>query len=246
MTGMVARKAPVVCVDGPSGAGKGTLAQSLAEALGWNLLDSGALYRVVGLACLSAGVPLDQAQRVAVVARSLDVTFQPSAEGVSVWLSGQNVTREIRSEEGGISASTVAALPEVREALLLRQRELARLPGLVADGRDMGTVVFPSAELKIFLTASAEARAERRYHQLQGRGESVSLPRLLAAIIERDARDESRSASPLVPADDAIVLDSTALSASEVLSRVCELANAREIMGEASEKRLDSAEASRQ
>ena len=246
MTGVVARKAPVVCVDGPSGAGKGTLAQSLAEALGWNLLDSGALYRVVGLACLSAGVPLDQAQRVAVVARSLDVTFQPGAEGVSVWLSGQNVTREIRSEEGGISASTVAALPEVREALLLRQRELARLPGLVADGRDMGTVVFPSAELKIFLTASAEARAERRYHQLQGRGESVSLPRLLAAIRERDARDESRSASPLVPADDAIVLDSTALSASEVLSRVCELANAREIMGEASEKRLDSAEASRQ
>ena len=246
MTGVVARKAPVVCVDGPSGAGKGTLAQSLAEALGWNLLDSGALYRVVGLACLSAGVPLDQAQQVAAVARSLDVTFQPSAEGVSVWLSGQNVTREIRSEEGGISASTVAALPEVREALLLRQRELARLPGLVADGRDMGTVVFPSAELKIFLTASAEARAERRYHQLQGRGESVSLPRLLAAIRERDARDESRSASPLVPADDAIVLDSTALSASEVLSRVCELANAREIMGEASEKRLDSAEASRQ
>ena len=246
MTGVVARKAPVVCVDGPSGAGKGTLAQSLADTLGWNLLDSGALYRVVGLACLSAGVPLDQAQRVAVVARSLDVTFQPGAEGVAVWLSGQNVTREIRSEEGGISASTVAALPEVREALLLRQRELARLPGLVADGRDMGTVVFPSAELKIFLTASAEARAERRYHQLQGRGESVSLPRLLAAIRERDARDESRSASPLVPADDAIVLDSTALTASEVLSRVCELANAREIMGEASEKRLDSAEASRQ
>ena len=246
MTGMVARKAPVVCVDGPSGAGKGTLAQSLADTLGWKLLDSGALYRVVGLACLSAGVPLDQAQRVAVVARSLDVTFQPGAEGVSVWLSGQNVTREIRSEEGGISASTVAALPEVREALLLRQRELARLPGLVADGRDMGTVVFPSADLKVFLTASAEARAERRYHQLQGRGESVSLPRLLAAIRERDARDESRSASPLVPADDAIVLDSTALSAGEVLGRVRELVSARAILGEASEKRLDSAEASRQ
>jgi cytidylate kinase len=183
---------------------------------------------------------------VAGVARRLEVTFQPSAEGVSVWLSGEDVTREIRSEEGGIGASTVAALPEVREALLLRQRELARLPGLVADGRDMGTVVFPSADLKIFLTASAEARAERRYHQLQGRGENVSLPRLLAAIIERDARDESRSASPLVPADDAIVLDSTALSAGDVLSRVCELASARKIMGEASEKRLDSAEASRQ
>ena len=246
MTGAAVGEAPVICVDGPSGAGKGTLAQSLADTLGWNLLDSGALYRVVGLACLSGGVPLDQARQVAVVARSLDVTFQPGAEGVSVWLSGADVTREIRSEEGGIGASTVAALPEVREALLLRQRELARLPGLVADGRDMGTVVFPSADLKIFLTASAEARAERRYHQLQGRGESVSLPRLLAAIRERDARDKSRSASPLVPADDAIVLDSTALSAGEVLSQVYELARAREIMGEASEKRLDSAEASRQ
>jgi cytidylate kinase len=246
MTDVVVAKAPVVCVDGPSGAGKGTLALSLADTLGWNLLDSGALYRVVGLACLSHGVPLDQAQQVATVARSLDVTFQPGAEGVSVWLSGEDVTRGIRSEEGGISASTVAALPEVREALLLRQRELARLPGLVADGRDMGTVVFPSADLKIFLTASAEARAERRFHQLQGRGESVSLPRLLAAIRERDARDESRSASPLIPADDAIVLDSTALSAGDVLNRVCELAGARGIMGEASEKRLDSAEASRQ
>ena len=246
MTKAAAGEAPVICVDGPSGAGKGTLAQSLADTLGWNLLDSGALYRVVGLACLSCGVPLDQARQVAVVARSLDVTFQPGAEGVSVWLSGADVTREIRSEEGGISASTVAALPEVREALLLRQRELARLPGLVADGRDMGTVVFPRADLKVFLTASAEARAERRYHQLQGRGESVSLPRLLAAIMERDARDESRSASPLVPADDAVVLDSTALSAGEVLGRVCELVSAREIMGEASEKRLDSAEASRQ
>ena len=123
MTGAAAGQAPVICVDGPSGAGKGTLAQSLADTLGWNLLDSGALYRVVGLACLSGGVPLDQARQVAVVARSLDVTFQPGAEGVSVWLSGEDVTREIRSEEGGISASTVAALPEVREALLLRQRE---------------------------------------------------------------------------------------------------------------------------
>ena len=246
MTGAAAGQAPVICVDGPSGAGKGTLAQSLADTLGWNLLDSGALYRVVGLACLSGGVPLDQARQVAVVARSLDVIFQPGAEGVSVWLSGEDVTREIRSEEGGISASTVAALPRVRAALLLRQQELARTPGLIADGRDMGTVVFPDAPLKIFLTASAQARAERRLHQLQGMGESVSLPRLLAAIRERDARDESRSASPLVPADDAIVLDSTALSAGEVLSQVCELASAREIMGEASEKRLDSAEASRQ
>ena len=192
----------------------------LAEHLGWHLLDSGALYRVVGLACLSGGVPLDQARQVAVVARSLDVTFQPGAEGVSVWLSGADVTREIRSEEGGISASTVAALPEVREALLLRQRELARLPGLVAVGRDMGTVVFPSADLKVFLTASAEARAERRYHQLQGRGESVSLPRLLEYIEERDARDSSRSVSPLVPAEDAIIIDTTATPIEHVFDLV--------------------------
>lgn len=235
MTKAAAGEAPVICVDGPSGAGKGTLAQSLADTLGWHLLDSGALYRVVGLACLSCGVPLDQARQVAVVARSLDVTFQPGAEGVSVWLSGADVTREIRSEEGGISASTVAALPEVREALLLRQRELARLPGLVADGRDMGTVVFPRADLKVFLTASAEARAERRYHQLQGRGESVSLPRLLADIQERDARDEARAVSPLVPAGDAIVIDSTTLSADEVLQAVRELADGRNLLSDVSE-----------
>lgn len=237
---------PVICVDGPSGSGKGTLAQRLASHLGFHLLDSGALYRIVGFAALDQGVAWDDEPSVTQIARDLDVSFVTTDLGVRVNYCGRDVTEPVRSVRGGEGASAVAAIPSVRDALLTRQRELAMAPGLVADGRDMGTVVFPSADLKIFLTASAEARAERRFHQLQGRGESVSLPRLLAAIRERDARDESRSASPLVPADDAIVLDSTALSAGEVLSRVCELANAREIMGEASEKRLDSAEASRQ
>jgi len=222
--------APVICVDGPSGAGKGTLSLRLAAALDWHLLDSGALYRVVGFACRQAGVSLDNSDAVAEVARALDVDFRPTDAGVTVWLSGDDVTSAIRSEEGGADASLVAALEPVRAALLLRQQELARLPGLIADGRDMGTVVFPDAPLKIFLTASAEARAERRFHQLQGLGESVSLARLLTDIEQRDARDQSRSISPLVPAEDAIVIDSTALTADEVLQAACELAKSRKLM----------------
>ena len=222
--------APVICVDGPSGAGKGTMSLRLAAALGWHLLDSGALYRVVGFACRQADVSLDDSDAVAGVARALDVDFRPTDAGVTVWLSGDDVTSAIRSEEGGADASLVAALEPVRAALLLRQQELARLPGLIADGRDMGTVVFPDAPLKIFLTASAEARAERRYHQLQGLGESVSLARLLTDIEQRDARDQSRSISPLVPAEDAIVIDSTALTADEVLQAACELAKSRKLM----------------
>ena len=222
--------APVICVDGPSGAGKGTLSLRLAAALDWHLLDSGALYRVVGFACRQAGVSLDDSDAVAGVARALNVDFKPTDYGVTVWLSGDDVTSAIRSEEGGADASQVAALEPVRAALLLRQQELARLPGLIADGRDMGTVVFPDAPLKIFLTASAEARAERRFHQLQGLGESVSLARLLTDIEQRDARDQSRSISPLVPAEDAIVIDSTALTADEVLRAACELAKSRKLM----------------
>ena len=222
--------APVICVDGPSGAGKGTLSLRLAAALDWHLLDSGALYRVVGFACRQAGVSLDDSDAVAGVARALNVDFKPTDSGVTVWLSGDEVTSAIRSEEGGADASQVAALEPVRAALLLRQQELARLPGLIADGRDMGTVVFPDAPLKIFLTASAEARAERRFHQLQGLGESVSLARLLTDIEQRDARDQSRSISPLVPAEDAIVIDSTALTADEVLRAACELAKSRKLM----------------
>ncbi len=226
---------PVICVDGPSGAGKGTLSQHLANAFSWHLLDSGALYRVVGYACRQANVPLDDETAVAQMARALNVDFQPGEKGVTVWLSDQDVTAAIRSEEGGLDASRVAALPRVRAALLLRQQELARTPGLIADGRDMGTVVFPDAPLKIFLTASAQARAERRLHQLQGMGESVSLPRLLADIQERDARDEARAVSPLVPAGDAIVIDSTTLSADEVLQAVRELADGRNLLSDVSE-----------
>ena len=226
---------PVICVDGPSGAGKGTLSQHLANAFSWHLLDSGALYRVVGYACRQANVPLDDKTAVAQMARALNVDFQPGEKGVTVWLSDQDVTAAIRSEEGGLDASRVAALPRVRAALLLRQQELARTPGLIADGRDMGTVVFPDAPLKIFLTATAQARAERRLHQLQGMGESVSLPRLLADIQERDARDEARAVSPLVPAGDAIVIDSTTLSADEVLEAVRELADGRNLLSDVSE-----------
>ena len=221
--------APVICIDGPSGAGKGTLSQRLATDLGWHLLDSGALYRVVGFAGRLAAVALEDSDAVAGIARSLDVDFRPTDGGVSVWLSGEDVTAHLRTEEGGRDASTVAALPAVREALLLRQQELARPPGLIADGRDMGTVVFPLAPLKIFLTASAEARAERRFHQLQGMGESVSLARLLTDIQLRDARDQSRTVSPLVPAEDAIIIDSTALSADEVLQAARDLAASRDL-----------------
>ena len=221
--------APVICIDGPSGAGKGTLSQRLATDLGWHLLDSGALYRVVGFAGRLAAVSLEDSDAVAGIARSLDVDFRPTEGGVSVWLAGEDVTANLRTEEGGRDASTVAALPSVREALLLRQQELARPPGLIADGRDMGTVVFPRAPLKIFLTASAEARAERRFHQLQGMGESVSLARLLTDIQQRDARDQSRTVSPLVPAEDAIIIDSTALTADEVLQTARDLAAARDL-----------------
>jgi cytidylate kinase len=221
--------APVICIDGPSGAGKGTLSQRLAAELGWHLLDSGALYRVVGFAGRLETISLEDSDTIARIARSLEVDFRPTEDGVSVWLAGEDVTAHLRTEEGGRDASTVAALPAVREALLLRQQELARPPGLIADGRDMGTVVFPWAPLKIFLTASAEARAERRFHQLQGMGESVSLARLLTDIKQRDARDQSRTVSPLVPAEDAIIIDSTVLSADEVLQVARDLAAARDL-----------------
>ena len=220
-------EAVVICIDGPSGVGKGTLSRSLASRLGWQLLDSGALYRTVGFACHEQGVALDDERGARGVAEALRVQFKPSSEGVLVILDGRDITAAIRTEEGGQGASAVAAMPAVREALLARQRGMALPPGLVADGRDMGTVVFPEAKLKLFLTASAEARAERRLRQLQPTDDSVSLARLLEALEQRDARDQARSASPLVPASDALVMDSTALSADEVLSEAWELVVAR-------------------
>jgi len=193
----------------------------LAEYLGWHLLDSGALYRVTGQACVIEGVSWDDHPAVTEVARHLNVKFSIAPNGETlVACCGVDVSAVIRTEEGGRGASTVAAIPGVRQALLQRQREFMQPPGLVADGRDMGTVVFTEAPLKFFLTASAAERAERRYKQLIAKGENVSLARLLEDINERDERDKSRPISPLVPAEDAIVIDSTATPITEVFARV--------------------------
>ena len=217
----VVSQAPVITVDGPSGAGKGTISHMLADRLGWHFLDSGALYRVVGRACLIEGVAWSDEHAVTEIARHLDVSFTTAESGeILVAYKGQDVSRSIRTEEGGRGASTVAAIASVREALLARQREFRQRPGLVADGRDMGTVVFPDAPLKFFLTASAQERAARRHKQLIAKGESVSLARLLGDIEERDARDSSRAVSPLVPAEDAIVVDSTATPIPDVFEQV--------------------------
>jgi len=219
---------PVITVDGPSGAGKGTISHMLADTLGWHFLDSGALYRVTGQACLMESVSWDDEPAVTEIARHLDVSFTAAESGeILVAYKGVDVSREIRTEEGGRGASTVAAIPSVREALLARQREFQQAPGLVADGRDMGTVVFPAAPLKIFLTASALERAERRYKQLIAKGENVSLPRLLEDIEERDERDSSRDVSPLMPAEDAIVIDSTATSIEDVFAQVVQAVRER-------------------
>ncbi|TXS96231.1 (d)CMP kinase [Parahaliea maris] len=221
-------QAPVITVDGPSGAGKGTISHLLAEELGWHFLDSGALYRVTGQACLIEGVSWDDHPAVTRVARHLEVTFTAADNGeILVAYKGRDVSREIRTEEGGRGASTVAAIPSVREALLARQREFLQPPGLVADGRDMGTVVFPHAPLKIFLTASAEERARRRFDQLRAKGENVSLPRLLEDIEERDARDSQREVAPLLPAEDAVVIDSTALPIADVFAKVMQEVSAK-------------------
>ena len=222
------RPPPVICIDGPSGSGKGTIAQRVAEALGFHLLDSGALYRLTALAASRRGVELDDEAAVAEVARDMQPFFEPAgSRGLRTYLDGSNVTRDIRAEEVGMNASRVASMPKVREALLARQREFRKPPGLLADGRDMGPVVFPDAELKIYLTASAEARAMRRHNQLKEKGIGVSLRGLLKDIEARDEQDSRRSASPLKAADDAVVIDSTTLSIDEVSERVLALARER-------------------
>ena len=219
--------APVITIDGPSGTGKGTLGLAVARELAWDFLDSGALYRLVGLLALKRGVGLDAPAALQALAASLPVEFRPDAAGTVILLEGEGVTAAIRNEVIGDAASRVAAWPEVRAALLDRQREMRRMPGLVADGRDMGTVVFPDAPLKIFLTASPAARAERRYKQLKGKGNDVSLPALLEDIRARDERDARRATAPLVPAPDAEILDTTQLGIDDVTDRVRQLIRAR-------------------
>jgi cytidylate kinase len=213
---------PVVTVDGPSGSGKGTVGRQLAIRLGWHYLDSGALYRLVGLAALRQKVDLGDAERLAGLAAALNVRFAPADESERIYLDDTEVAAQLRTEQAGEAASRVAAVPAVRAALLQRQRDFARWPGLVADGRDMGSVVFPAATLKVFLTASAEERALRRYKQLKEKGIGVSLPDLSWEIAQRDARDANRSVAPLRPAPDAHLIDSTSLSPQEVVARIVE------------------------
>lgn len=219
---------PIIAVDGPSGSGKGTVSRILAKNLGWNLLDSGALYRLVALAGTLREFAADDETGHAALAAGLDVRFEVDAGGAErVLLEGRDVARELRAETTGNAASRVAVMPAVREALLDRQRAFAVPPGLVADGRDMGTVVFPGAGLKVFLTASAEERALRRHKQLKEKGLAANLAGLSQEILERDQRDSSRPVAPLRPAPDAVVIDSTGIPVEEVVDRILALAALR-------------------
>ena len=217
---------PVITIDGPSGAGKGTVARIVAEQLGWHLLDSGAIYRVLAVAAQHHNISVEDEASLLPVAAHLDVQFQISTAGEgSVILEGEDVSNAIRTEEIGALASKVAAFPRVREALLRRQRAFKVTPGLVADGRDMGTVVFADAPVKVFLTASAEERAQRRFNQLKGKGFDVKIGRLLDDIRLRDERDQNRKVAPLVPAEGALIIDSTELSIDEVVSKILSFSN---------------------
>ena len=209
---------PVVTIDGPGGAGKGTVASAIAAAKGWHLLDSGALYRIIAVAGLAQNIALDDAQALVEMAKGLEISFAHE----QVHVNGENFTDAIRTEDAGNSASQVASLPTVRDAIFNLQQGFRRAPGLVADGRDMGTVVFADAPVKIFLDASAEARAERRYNQLKNNGLGVDLRALLEQIQERDARDRERAVAPLRPAEDALIIDSTEMSIQAVVEMVIE------------------------
>lgn len=214
---------PVIAVDGPSGVGKGTLCRCLAATLGFHLLDSGSLYRLTALAAARAGIDDRDTAKLAQVAAMLDVRFESADDDLVILLAGADVTAAIRTESAGMAASKVAAVPEVRSALLQRQRDFRRTPGLVADGRDMGTVVFPDAVLKIFLVASPAERARRRHKQLSEKGVDANLAALETEIAERDARDAGRASAPLMPAPDAVILDTDDLGIEAVRDRALAL-----------------------
>lgn len=219
--------APVIAIDGPSGVGKGAVSAALADALGWHLLDSGAVYRAVALAADDRGVGPDDPAKLVALAAGLDLDFQAQGGGICVLIDGASVDDRLRGEAVSQMASKVAAIAEVRQALMALQRSFRQPPGLIADGRDMGTVVFPDAKLKIFLTASPEERANRRHKQLKEKGEDVTLARLLSDIAERDRRDRERSVSPTIPADDAIVIDSTSMPLEAVIEQALSLVDAK-------------------
>ena len=221
---------PVITIDGPGGSGKGTIAVRLAQQLGWHFLDSGALYRIVAVAAMERAIRADDEKALGELAGQLNVSFSLVDDEVVILLDGKRITARLRSEEAGVFASKIATVPAVRAALVQRQRAFRKLPGLVADGRDMGTVIFPDAKLKIFLTASARARADRRYKQLKEKGESVNLTRLFRDIKKRDERDMSRSISPLTPAEDAQLIDSTEMSIEMVLEEVHKLLEKNQVI----------------
>ena len=227
---MSAKAVPVVTIDGPGGSGKGTVSQLLAQRLGWNYLDSGALYRLVALAVEERGVTVADAAAIADLAAQLDVRFEWRDGQFETLMDGAPVSARLRSESVSALASHVAAIPEVRSALIARQRAYRQAPGLVADGRDMGTVIFPAATLKIFLTASVAERAQRRYKQLKDKGENVTLSRLFRDIEKRDTRDRTRPVAPLIPANDAHIIDSTELGIIEVLERILKLLEENQVI----------------